>query len=690
MLLKFLSYLSFIIILLSTHPLMAQISHGGNPYFKSIANTMKFETLVMPVENMLRIKSERAGESHSRLKHDKFAHEFVLNKTTENSGKWTVLSNGQRVWNLAISSPGAYSLNLVFDRFRLPKGGQLFVYNYTSDRVLGAYTEKNNKASGRFAIEPLGGDELIIEYIEPLKPEFKAELKLGKVYHDYKNIFKLLDSKSSQVKSASGSCNVDINCSEGLTWQTEKHAVCHMTYGGWIATGTLINNSKKDGRPYILTAHHVISEEAIAEQAIFYFNYEADVCDGVSGSKTQTISGSTLRATTTHLDFSLLEMSAIPPSIYQPYYAGWDRSGSVPNQTVCIHHPSGDVKKISIDYNPPSTDTYTDSDYTFDDNTHWHIENWEVGTTEGGSSGSPLFDTNHRVIGDLTGGDASCSNSVDDYFAKFSASWDTYPAKENQLKYWLDPDDTGVLVLDGYNPSIQTDKSIACVESEVDISFDFGMDYDSYFWDFGDDANPKTATTAGPHKVQYATSGIKTISLVYTKGDLILNEFTSLVVVTETEPDFTYLFKQKSFDFKDASKNAVSYLWDFGDGQSSTSTNPSHVYKNAGKYRVKLTVNNACGDRSLTKEVNTSYDSELVIYPNPSKNVKTRVDLKAVLFDRIDWWLYDTRGAERLSGFATKYNSFIDLDLRLFPAGLYVLKMNIDGSVVNRKVIVLK
>jgi len=667
----------------------AQISHGGTPVFKARANQMKFETVLMPVEKLPVVKSERAFESKSRLKHAKFAHEFIVDKTTDNSGTWTVLSNGQRVWNLALASPGAYSLSVVFEKFRLPKGGKLFVYNYTNDRILGAYTEENNKNSGRFAIEPLAGDDLIIEYIEPINPEFKADIELGKVYHDFKNIFRILDAKSSQVKSSSGSCNVNINCDEGLNWQVEKRAVCHITYGGFIASGTLINNSKKDGRPFILTAHHVIHEESLAQQAIFYFNYEAETCEGTTGSKSQSISGSSLKATTNHLDFSLLEMSSIPPSIYQPYYAGWDRSGSIPNQTVCIHHPSGDVKKISIDQNPTGTETYIDSDYSFDPNTHWHIANWEVGTTEGGSSGSPLFDEQHRIIGDLTGGDANCFNSVNDYFAKFSSSWDTYPAKENQLKYWLDPDNTGVMVLDGYSPSIQFDKSLTCVESDVVISFNFGMDYDTYSWDFGADATPSTATTKGPHTVQYSTPGVKQVSLVYTNGEISENEFSSLVIVDETEPDFTYLFKQKSFDFRDASKNALTYLWDFGDGQTSDFMNPSHEYQNSGNYIVNLTIGSVCGEKSISKTINTSYDSELTVYPNPSKNVKTRVDLNAVLFNRIDWWLYDPRGAERLSGFVSQYNSFIDLDLRPFPAGIYILKMNIDGSIVNRKVVVL-
>ncbi len=343
-----------------------------------------------------------------------------------------------------------------------------------------------------------------------------------------------------------------------------------------------------------------------------------------------------------------------------------------------------------MDHDAPLTGSYSDSDYTFDINTHWHIENWDLGTTEGGSSGSPLFDMNHRVVGDLTGGDAKCSSSVDDYFAKLSSSWDTYPAKENQLKYWLDPENTGVLLIDGYNPSVQTDKSMVCVESDVEVFFNFVTDNDSYSWDFGTDASPSTSTTKGPHTVRYATPGVKTISLTYTKGGISVNEFSSIVVVDHSKPDFSYLYKQNSFNFRNESLDAATYLWDFGDGQTSESMNPNHVYRNSGKYQVSLTTSNACGEKNLIQMVNTSYDSELEVYPNPSKNVKTRVDLNAVLFNRIDWCLYDTRGAQRLNGFVSQYNSFIDLDLRLFPSGLYILKMDIDGSIVTRKITILK
>ena len=687
--LRLIRFLSFLFVLFSTFSSFAQISHGGYPYFKGEAHELKYEILLMSVEDIPSLKYQSSNTDKSRVKHLKFAHEFLIDKTNLNSGKWTTIANGQRIWNLGIVSPGAYSLSLFFEKFRLPKGGKLFVYNYTTERVLGAYTEKNNKVSGRFAIEALEGDELVIEYVEPLKPQFEAELQIGKIYHDYKNIFKILNTKRVRVKGSSGSCNRNINCSEGLNWQLEKRAVCHISYGSYIATGTLMNNTNKDGKPYILTAYHVINRQAVAEQAIFYFNYESETCEGIAGPKSQTISGANLRATTDRLDFSLLEMTSIPPSIYQPYYAGWDRLGSVPDRTVCIHHPNGDVKKISMDFHAPRTDTYLDRDYEFDANTHWHISSWELGTTEGGSSGSPLFDTQHRVIGDLTGGDANCDTPVDDYYAKISASWDTYPKKENQLKFWLDPKNTGVLYMDGYNPSIQISKRISCVDSNIEISYNFGMEFESYSWDFGEGASPSNSTSKGPHQVQYENTGTKTVSLIYTKGDLVKKEFSSFVVLNESKPNFTYFLKNKSFKFQDASENAETYHWDFGDGNNSNVISPNHVYQRAGKYQVKLTVGNVCGENYLDKTVNTSYNSELIVYPNPSKDGAVRIGLQAVLFDRIDWKLYDYRGAERLTGFVKEYSSSIDLNMKEFPAGVYILKMNIDSLIVNRKIVIL-
>ena len=80
--------------------------------------------------------------------------------------------------------------------------------------------------------------------------------------------------------------------------------------------------------------------------------------------------------------------------------------------------------------------------------THWRIDAWEDGTTEGGSSGSPLFNDDKQVIGQLHGGVASCFNNINDYYGRLALSFD-------YIKEWLDPDSSGVTSINGYpNPVI--------------------------------------------------------------------------------------------------------------------------------------------------------------------------------------------------------------------------------------------
>ena len=56
----------------------------------------------------------------------------------------------------------------------------------------------------------------------------------------------------------------------------------------------------------------------------------------------------------TKSDFALLRLEEDIPDSYEVHFAGWDATGNTPNTPVGIHHPSGDIKKISFDYNNAS------------------------------------------------------------------------------------------------------------------------------------------------------------------------------------------------------------------------------------------------------------------------------------------------------------------------------------------------
>lgn len=450
--LKILLFLSFSwLINLSLH---AQINYGGSPLSFEQASLKSIPVYNTPYFDYKQLFREDE-ENRNGAKPYRFGKNHLVAINPENSGTWTRLNSGEKIWQLQIHSDKAYAIGLFFKQFKLNEGVKFFVYSPDESTVKGAFTYQNNKRGNAFSVLPIAGEDIILELNVPANIDYGI-FELSGIIHDYKNAF----GKKLKSTKSSGSCNVNVNCPEGADWQNEKRSVVKYTFvdGGstYMCTGALINNARQDATPYLLTANHCVSSQTSASSAVFIFNYESELCNGTTGPTNQTISAADLIATPSSwsLDFSLLKLSTNPPVEYKPYYSGWNRSTVPAGSTVTIHHPSGDIKKISFDYDPPVTGDYGSGTVA---NSHWNIVEWDLGTTEGGSSGSPLYDENHRIVGDLTGGDASCSYNYNDYYAKFDMSWDYYPEANYQLKAWLDPDNTGVMVLDGYDPNAPVD-----------------------------------------------------------------------------------------------------------------------------------------------------------------------------------------------------------------------------------------
>ncbi|HRH37402.1 MAG TPA: trypsin-like peptidase domain-containing protein, partial [Flavobacteriales bacterium] len=198
-------------------------------------------------------------------------------------------------------------------------------------------------------------------------------------------------------------------------------SVAMITVGGsGLCTGQLINNCADDGTPYFLTANHCTTGGG-SNSWVFRFKWESPVCTPTTNAATnKTVSGSTLLINSGGSDVALLRLNTTPPASYQPWYTGWDKSGAIPTTQTCIHHPDGDIKKISFNNDPSDVQAFGSASC-------WHIPAWDDGTTEPGSSGSGLWDQNGRLIGQLFGGQAQCgppaSNNVNDYFGRFSVSY---------------------------------------------------------------------------------------------------------------------------------------------------------------------------------------------------------------------------------------------------------------------------
>ncbi len=377
-----------------------------------------------------------------------------MNVGMSSSGEWFDLPNGDKLWQLQISSEGAYSLNVIFSYFLIPEGATLFIFNTDHSQVIGAFTYRNITDWLGLATMPVSGDAVVIEYYEPAEAAFQGEIIIESVGHDFLGIF---TSKDGQF-GASGDCNVDINCDAGEDWKIHKRAVCRMiSNGSQLCTGALINNTLEDQTPYILSANHCVSTQQTAQKTVFVFNYESPGCNGTDGSVSQSLSGADLVATKNlssellgYLDFTLLRLKEKVPLSYQPYFAGWDSRPNIPQEATCIHHPWGDVKKISIEFDALEKASYIG--YGYDPQSFLKIPMWDLGTTEGGSSGCPLFDINKRIVGTLTGGDADCNLPENDYFQMVSIAYDKYSDESMQLKHWLDPNNSGIEFLDGYDP----------------------------------------------------------------------------------------------------------------------------------------------------------------------------------------------------------------------------------------------
>lgn len=416
----------------------AQISHGGSPisFNKNLGAAPIHNT---PIINTLAyVNEDKITDQHKDIAW-RFGVEQFVNLNLSNSGSWTTLANGDKVWRLEIKSPNAKTINLNYSNFKLPIGATFFVYN--KSQVLGSFTHLNNKANLEFSTSLLKGDNAILEYYEPQSVQGQGVIEVSSVVHGYRDLFNHLKGFQN-----SGACNINAIC-DTTDWGNEiRSSVMLLTSGNSrFCSGALINNTSNDGTPFVLTARHCNP----STNNIFMFNYQSPTCaTNTDGSTTQTISGCFTRANDAPSDFFLVELSSVPPANYNVFYSGWSNVNIAPTSATGIHHPALDVKKISHD-----TDPLVESGYYSAGNNHWEVLDWNSGTTEGGSSGSPLFDQNHRIVGQLHGGNAGCGNDEFDYYGKFSYSWDTDPANTRQLKFWLDPTNTGDSVLDGFDPN---------------------------------------------------------------------------------------------------------------------------------------------------------------------------------------------------------------------------------------------
>lgn len=445
----------------------AQINVGGVPYaLRSGLGTAGVPLVAPAAFNADAVAAEDlARDAAGDLPF--YSRRLALNATF-GMGRWDLLPNGDRIWRLRIASAGALANELFFSEFRLPDNAILHVYDPTGGEVLGGFTAANNTDDGLFTTALITGSECVVEYYEPLTVTGQGNFRIESVGHAYR-----------MAGAAADACEVDVKCSECNPWWQQRDGVVRLsvtgTAGSAWCSGSVVNNVEQDCKPYILTALHCslgppgsgTTFENFSQWKA-YFRYQRGGCGTGTASAGKVMTGCVKRAESndnggdTGSDFLLIEMNNDIPDNFAPYFNGWSAINTPSTSGVGIHHPAGSEKKIST-----YSSSTLNSTWGGVGGTHWRLS-WVAtangwGVTEGGSSGSPLFNNAGLVIGTLTGG-ASCCEPNDcgtgtgptapDFYGKMSYHWDDNPGPASEyLKSWLDPNGTGATTLQGsYNP----------------------------------------------------------------------------------------------------------------------------------------------------------------------------------------------------------------------------------------------
>ena len=432
---------------------MAQMSYGGEPQsFKHTLsqNIPTVEIEALDVESLLAEDASIEGKSHPL----RIGVTKDVMYTNYNSGRIDLLPDGSKIWRLKFHMEGATFTSMNFSTFEIPNGAELYLYTPDREYVIGKFTNANLMEDGTFYPQEMPGDEIIVEYYEPANAAFAGKLVIDQIsqgYYDFFHIYRDEKEEKGGLGNAEGTCHPNAICYDA-TWHDQiQSVVCYtMTSGQYVymCSGAMVNNTARDGKQYLLSANHCYE----AGTWKFYFNYQANTCTGTNGSILKTATGYTLKAKddgNSSSDFMLVEITGTINPSYNVFLAGWTNVTTVPsNPTDCgaIHHPGGDIKKFSV---PQHINNGQMSGYP-----KFWLANWATatGATEQGSSGSPLFNKDKLIVGQLYAGSSSCTSPTGwDLYGKLSNSWTNNNNSSNakKLKPWLDPNNTGATSLQG-------------------------------------------------------------------------------------------------------------------------------------------------------------------------------------------------------------------------------------------------
>lgn len=745
----------------------AQISTNEHPVSiqKGINNLVKDKTkstIDLPVPDIKKIiHDDSLFQEKNPYGFQRTSIPIPIEIDINRDGVWSTLEDGGKLWQMEVHAEKALALDFVFSKFWLPKDGKFFIFNPETKETIGAITSKyilGDKINPhKFSTGIVKGNRVILEYFQPSKEKELPIIKGERAYYSY--VCPWCSSCSSEV---------NINCAEGSNWQLEKNAVAlvyrRFNQGGGWCSGFLVNNTQNNKSPLFLTANHCLiydmtndggyleekdaNGDSDLSDWVFYWGYELPDCGGSTQPSYRTTTGAILRANNTNSDFALLQLQQDPSNIsdFIPYYLGWDVSGSSGTGGVCIHHPNGDVKKIS---------TYECTPQTVSFNNNFHYYYWGVqwvqtanghGITEAGSSGSPLINSDHNVIGQLAGShQLDCSNlSGTSKYGKLSISWTGLGTSYSyrRLHDWLDPIGTGQTTLSSLDPIYISEGSyvqgptsyhVVNLPSGYSVTWSLGG-YVAAFLNVQQNTPSSNQCTLTFRSGDHDSAGGQLIANIY-KGSTLVRTISKTICVinnlhatysqeacgyygvshpaiptTQMNPDIFYFVHQgctvtltcsyfKYFNLSWGSgfqptdyffnTNTVTFVLPLGSGGIPCYLN---LKDDTGQICFQLKFFSASGNGNLTSNnISIQQTDHLLNVSLVDVKSKKYLDSKNVdsmdNFNNLNWTLevYNGVTTEKVYGQAITGSSY-NIDVSSWKKGLYIIRVVIGDEILNKKI----
>lgn len=409
----------------------------------------------MPTFDLQKIRKEDAEMDGEDVPY-RFGKGFDVSYTFED-GLWEDVEGG-RLWTISFKSEGAISLNYIIENFYLPEGASFYIENQDETVLYGPVTSENlSKQHDSFLTDIIPGDQSTFYLIEPLEKRGESQLTIKRVIHGYRGI---LFDENYRTVNGSSSCNYDVACLPAYEKESNAIVLSLLSSGEEWCSGSLLMTTNYTFDPYFLTAFHCVdwpnpdsylddSEINAASNWMFKFCFKKTSCGGSILATDYTYNKADFCSAWYNTDFALMKLKGPVAQNNVLTWLGWDRTGNTPSSTTSIHHPAGDVMKISVDY-----DAATSISQNGGSNNFWQVD-FDYGITEGGSSGAPLLNQQKRVVGQLFGGPHTTDicNWTQKTYGKFNLSWTGGGHDYDRLSNWLDPIGTNQMTINSCSPS---------------------------------------------------------------------------------------------------------------------------------------------------------------------------------------------------------------------------------------------